>query len=831
MNDPNPPHTPQGQLREINEALLISSIRQQELAEAAQKSESDLRESNSRLRKQSDELRRFNHVAVGRESRIIELKAEVNDLRRQHGEDAKYRVDFEPKTTPVAPAPPIPFPQEAPVPLESILCTAELERRTSRAADYAAENRALGMLVQALADSPRTILQKLADIMLEQLRVGSAGISLLARDGKRFFWPAIAGEWRLHIGGGTPREFGPCGDVLDRNAPLLFKNIERRYAYFSAVSPPVEEALLVPFYVAGEAVGTIWAVAHDVRRRFDNEDLRQLESLARFASAAYQAVDTLDGLEQGRDASLNLMEDAVQSRMAVEKLNRELNESETRFRALFEAAPMAVSVCDADLVIQQYNARAVELWGREPVGGVDPHFFSTNSRSPSGTELTLGESPIHEVLRTGVAIHGVELSIERPDESRIPVLADFAPLNGEQRQIIGTITSFIDISERSRLEQTTREQAQQLVELHRRKDEFLAMLGHELRNPLAAIHNATDLLGYQEREGELQQRARHIIERQVTQLTHLVNDLMEVSRITTGKIQLRRGRVAVNGIVERTVETVRPLIEQRRQDLSVSLSVEPIWLMADAARLEQVIVNLLTNAAKYTDIGGRISIAVERDAEECLVRVKDNGAGIAPDLLPRVFYLFTQADQSLDRSQGGLGIGLALVRRLVDLHGGRVEVHSSLGEGSEFVVHLPIPDLASASLTREIAAAPPGHAQRVTLVDDNRDAATALSMLLKAAGHEVLTIYEGSSALQAILKFRPTVIFMDIGLPGIDGYEVAKLIRQQPALEHTILVALTGHGSEADRRRSKEAGFDDHLVKPATFSKIKDILATVANQA
>ena len=270
-----------------------------------------------------------------------------------------------------------------------------------------------------------------------------------------------------------------------------------------------------------------------------------------------------------------------------------------------------------------------------------------------------------------------------------------------------------------------KEQTEALADLHRRKDEFLAMLSHELRSPLAPISNAVHLLRLRKNEDPLQQRARTIIERQLAQLTHLVDDLMEVSRITTGRIHLQQERVALNGIVENAVETVRTLIGQRRHELTVSLPPQPIWLYADASRLEQVVVNLLTNAAKYTDEGGHIWLTVQEEGEDCVLRVRDTGVGIAPELLPRIFDLFTQAERSLDRSQGGLGIGLALVHRLVEMHGGKVAAHSSLGQGSEFVVRLPMVLTAEPRRHRlpKETAKPTGPSLRVLVVDDNMDTA------------------------------------------------------------------------------------------------------------
>jgi len=378
-----------------------------------------------------------------------------------------------------------------------------------------------------------------------------------------------------------------------------------------------------------------------------------------------------------------------------------------------------------------------------------------------------------------------------------------------------------------------RRKQEELSDLHHRKDEFLAMLSHELRNPLAPILNAVHLLRLQKNENQLQQQAHTIIERQVTQLAHLVDDLMEVSRITTGRVQLRHDRVVVSGIVERAVETARPLMGQRRHELTVSLPPQPIWLNADAARLQQVVVNLLTNAAKYTDEGGHIWLTVQQEGDECVLRLRDTGIGIAPELLPRIFDLFTQAERSLDRSQGGLGIGLALVQRLVEMHGGQVAVVSVLGQGSEFVVRLPmvltVEPQSPSSPTEK--AKPTGPSLRVLVVDDNVDTAGSLAMLLEESGDEVRMAHDGPTALEAALSYRPNVILLDLGLPGLTGFEVAKRLRQQPDFQNVVLVAMTGYGQEADRRRSLDAGFNHHLVKPADFGKVQDILATVSAKA
>jgi signal transduction histidine kinase len=298
-------------------------------------------------------------------------------------------------------------------------------------------------------------------------------------------------------------------------------------------------------------------------------------------------------------------------------------------------------------------------------------------------------------------VRDAEVVIERPDGSRITVVVNIRPLTGPHGEIIGAINCFYDVTERVLMERQRQQQAEALADMNRRKDEFLAILSHELRNPLAPIVNAVRLLGTQPDGGPHQERARTIIERQVSQLTRLVDDLMDASRIGTGRVQLHLEYVAMSSVVERAAETIRHLIDERGHELTVSLPPQPIWLHADVARLEQVVVNLLANAAKYTDNGGRISLSVEQERDECVLRVRDTGIGISPELLPRVFDLFTQAEPTLDRSKDGLGIGLALVQRLLKLHRGRVEAHSALGQGSEFVVTLPVARSSEVQLPSE----------------------------------------------------------------------------------------------------------------------------------
>jgi CheY-like chemotaxis protein/two-component sensor histidine kinase len=321
-----------------------------------------------------------------------------------------------------------------------------------------------------------------------------------------------------------------------------------------------------------------------------------------------------------------------------------------------------------------------------------------------------------------------------------------------------------------------------------------------------------------------------MMERQVHHLVRLVDDLLDVSRVMRGKIELRKERVELASVVARAVETAQPLIEAQGHELTIALPPESLPLDADPVRLAQVVGNLLTNAAKYTEAQGRIGLTAKREGDRAVLRVRDNGIGIAPDMLPHIFELFVQVDHAAIRSQGGLGIGLTLVKNLVEMHHGTVKAHSAgLGKGSEFVVQLPLSALEGKEADgREIVEQRPGtpsSGHRLMVVDDNKDAADSLAMLLRLQGHEVRVAHSGPSALEMTKDYRPEMILLDIGMPGMDGYEVARRLRQQPGLENVVLAALTGWGQQEDRRRSAEAGFDHHLVKPPEPSALENLVA------
>ena len=379
---------------------------------------------------------------------------------------------------------------------------------------------------------------------------------------------------------------------------------------------------------------------------------------------------------------------------------------------------------------------------------------------------------------------------------------------------------------RRHAEAELRRKVEQLADADRRKDEFLAMLGHELRNPLAPVSTALQLMRMHSDEPLRVARARETIERQVEHMTRLIDDLLDVSRITRGKIELRQEAVILSTLVARAVEAARPVIDERGHRLSLDLPEEPVTLRGDPARLEQVLANLLNNAAKYTDVGGRIWVRAFVEGERLVISVRDNGAGLTPEMSSRVFDLFVQGPEMRAYARGGLGIGLTLVRRLVEMHGGTAEARSDgPGLGSEFVVRLPIRPVAQPATTGQTDAvtldARPK--RRILVVDDNVDAADALAELLRDYGHDVRAVHDGPSAIEQASLHRPDIVLLDIGMPGFDGYEVARKMRTDLGLKAT-LVAVTGYGEARHRRQSREAGFDQHVTKPVDVRKLEHLL-------
>ena len=410
--------------------------------------------------------------------------------------------------------------------------------------------------------------------------------------------------------------------------------------------------------------------------------------------------------------------------------------------------------------------------------------------------------------------------------SRMKVIRDNS---GRVVRIFGTNT---DITDARRTAEELRKLTAELSEADRRKDEFLATLAHELRNPLAPIRNGLQVLGLAGDSKSVSEQILTMMERQLEQMVRLVDDLMDVSRISTGKVELRRECVSLASIVNNAVETSNPLVENMRHKLTIQLPESTILVNVDAIRLSQVIMNLLNNAAKYSEPGGHIQLTSERIGGDVVVSVRDTGIGIAADQIPHLFDMFSQVDHSIEKSQGGLGIGLCLAKRIVEMHGGTIDARSQgLGKGSEFVVRLPVVvENAATQLNPEVQEQDIKSNLRILIVDDNKDGAGTLSMMLKILGNVTRTAYDGEDAVKAAIEFQPDVILLDIGLPKLNGYEVCRRIREQKNGHKVLIIAQTGWGQDEDRQRTHDAGFDHHLVKPVDLTELNKLIAGIQNK-
>jgi PAS domain S-box-containing protein len=509
-----------------------------------------------------------------------------------------------------------------------------------------------------------------------------------------------------------------------------------------------------------------------------------------------------------------------------------MREEERRFRTLVEQVrDYAIFMTDTQGRATSWNegVRRVLGFGEGEWIGRDivPLIFT-----PEDVQDGVGQRDFDHATATGTA--GDDRWMMKKDGTRFFALGIVTALRDEAGRLLGFTKVMRDQTERKKIEDRLRQVAADLSEADRRKDEFLAMLAHELRNPLAPIRNGLQIL--RQTKGNTDgaaERALEIMEEQTHHLTRLVEDLLDVSRITRGKIELRKEPVDLAVAMGHAAESVRPLAEARRHDFTVLPPPGPVMLAADPTRLEQVLVNLLNNAVKYTKPGGHISLTAGREGEGVVIRVRDTGVGISADLLPHIFDLFTQAQRTLDRSEGGLGIGLTMVNRLVGLHGGSVEAHSTgPDQGSEFVVRLPAlpapPQGAGPAAPTEQVS---GGGRRILIVEDVVQVAQMLGMLLQVWGYDSRVAHDGPTGLVAFRTYQPDVVLCDIGLPGMSGYDVAGMMREEPRQTRPLLVAVTGYGGEEDRRRSHEAGFDFHMTKPVDPAALEKLLAGYTQMA
>ncbi len=521
---------------------------------------------------------------------------------------------------------------------------------------------------------------------------------------------------------------------------------------------------------------------------------------------------------------------AITDRDLVERRRREeyrlLEASERRLRHALEAGKMGV---------WEWNIATGDVWWSdtlEPIHGLAPGRFSGTFAGFQALIHPEDRDQVNAAIARAVdegSSYDVEFRIVSPDGAPRWMAGQGRAITDAHGRAVAMIGVGRDVTERRRLAAELEDRARQLADADRRKDEFLAMLAHELRNPLAALTTALHLLRMDVSHRE---RSLQVADRQLRQLVRLVDDLLDVSRITRGKITLRKEPVLLDDLVRRAVETVRPAIDARGHAFTVSLPPETVALEADPARMVQVLGNLLSNAVKYTAPGGSLWLTGERIGDEVVIRVRDSGVGIAADLLPHVFDLFVQGSRSIDRTRGGLGIGLTVVRRLVEMHGGRVDARSpGLGQGSEFLVYLPaLPPTYAPAPEQRVRSADTAAVRplKLLIVEDNQDAAESLAQVLEIWGHEVRLALDGLAALDAAAELEPDVIFSDLGLPGIDGFELARRLREQPAFGRAVLVALSGYGRDDDKRRALEAGFDHHMVKPPDLDALAELIGRVA---
>jgi PAS domain S-box-containing protein len=561
----------------------------------------------------------------------------------------------------------------------------------------------------------------------------------------------------------------------------------------------------------------------EVCRRIKSDPLTCAIPVLHISTTFVNLDDKLHGLDGGADGYLTNVAEPLELLATVRALLRARRAEDAaqistrQWQTTFDAISDGVMLLDASGKVVQANRTIERILGRpwtEIVGNELSAFWDRPPQSEESLFARMLDSDSRQADDRSLGDCWLHVTVD--------------PLRDGEGSIKGAICLVSDISDRKRMEMQLFAQAEDLQAAGRRKDEFLAMLAHELRNPLASLANALQIIRVQVRGNDLVEDSVDVAGRQIHHMTRLLEDLFDVSRITRGAVELRKNAVDMNLVVAHAVEAARSQINARRHTLSTFAPPEPMQVEGDPTRLEQIVTNLLNNAVKYTEPGGKITVTLTREVDQAVLRVRDSGIGITPEMQQNIFDLFVQADHSLDRALGGLGIGLTLVRSLVELHGGTISVFSGgLGRGSEFVVRLPAlsaPLYETSHDTRIQANDKAGHS-RILIVDDNRDSGRTMARILELDGHDVECVFNGLAVSEQLAAFQPDVLLVDIGLPGLDGYQVAEQVRRQRAKDELLLVAVTGYGGQENHARAKRAGFDHYLVKPVNLKMLAELLA------